>query len=72
MLKNNKGSVTMMAYVAVLFFSIYGVIVYSNSVRKYSIQTDEIQSIVNSYNFNMSDQELYRLYQNIGASEINI
>ena len=72
MLKDTRGSITMMAYVAMLFFSLYGAIVLGNALRKYNIQTNEIKTIKNSYDFQMSDQELYRLYINIGAEEINI
>ena len=62
----------MMAYVAMLFFSLYGAIVFGNAVRKYNIQTNEIQTIKNAYDFQMTDQELYRLYSNVGATEIKI
>ena len=72
MLKNTRGSVTMMAYVAMLFFSLYGAIVFGNAARKYSIQSNEIQTIQNAYDFQMTDQELYRLYNNVGATEIEI
>ena len=72
MLKNTRGSVTMMAYVAMLFFSLYGAIVFSNSARKYNIQTNEIKTIQNAYDFQMSDQELHRLYENLGGVEIKI
>ncbi|MBO5142599.1 MAG: hypothetical protein J6C46_06320 [Clostridia bacterium] len=70
MLKSNRGSITMMAYVAMLFFSLYGAIVFGNASRKYNIQTDEIKTIQNAYDFQMNDQELYRLYYNIGSDEI--
>lgn len=70
MLKNTRGSITMMAYVAMLFFSLYGAIVFGNAVRKYNIQTDEINTIINAYDFQMSDQELHRLYQNVGGEII--
>jgi len=70
MLKDTRGSITMMAYVAMLFFSLYGAIVFGNAVRKYKIQTDAIQTISNSYDFQMEPQELYRLYDNIGAERI--
>ncbi len=72
MLKDTRGSITIMAYVAMLFFSLYGAIVFGNAVRKYNIQTDEIRTIQNAYNFQMTDQELYRLYINTGAEEIEI
>ena len=70
MLKDTRGSITMMAYVAMLFFSLYGAIVFGNAVRKYNIQTDEINTIINAYDMQMSDQELYRLYENVGGGEI--
>ena len=70
MLKDTRGSVTMMAYVAMLFFSLYGAIVLGNAARKYKIQTDAIQTISKAYDFQMSDQELHRLYDNIGAARI--
>ena len=67
MLKDVRGSITMMAYVAMLFFSLYGAVVLGHAARKYKIQTDAIQTIKNSYDVQLSDQELYRLYENIGA-----
>ena len=70
MLKDTRGSITMMAYVAMLFFSLYGAIVFGNAVRKYNIQTDEINTIINAYDMQMSDQELYRLYENIGGERL--
>lgn len=72
MLKNTRGSVTMMAYVAMLFFSLYGAIVFGNAVRKYNIQTSQITTIQNSYDFRLSDSELQALYVNTGAEEIKI
>ena len=72
MLKSTRGSVTMMAYVAMLFFSLYGAIVFGNAVRKYNIQTSQITTIQNSYDFRLSDNELQALYTNTGAEEIKI
>ena len=72
MLKDTRGSITMMAYVAMLFFSLYGAIVLGNALRKYNIQTNEIATIKNAYDFQMSDQELYRLYVNTGSKEIEV
>lgn len=72
MLKDTRGSVTMMAYVAMLFFSLYGAIVFGNAVRKYNIQTNEIKTIQNAYDFQMTDEELQRLYVNTGAEKIVI
>ena len=47
MLKDTRGSITMMAYVAMLFFSLYGAVVLGHAARKYKIQTDAIQTIKN-------------------------
>ena len=72
MIKGTRGSITMMAYVAMLFFSLYGAIVAGNAARRYKNQTDAINSIRNSYDFQMTDQELYRLYYNTGAEGISV
>lgn len=60
----------MMAFVAMLFFSLYGAIVFGNAVRKYNIQTTEIQAITNAYDYQYTTEELYRLYNNVGGNPI--
>lgn len=70
MRNNTRGSITMMAYAAMLFISLFGAILLGNAMRKYKVQTDAIATITNAYDFQMSDQELYRLYDNAGATRI--
>ncbi len=72
MLKETRGSITMMAFVAMLFFSLYGAIVLGNAVRKYKIQSDSIVNIQNAYDAEKTDEELYYLYETIGAQVIEI
>ena len=62
MLKSKRGSVTLIAYVAMLFFAMYGIILYSNSVSSYSIQSRAIKNIQESYNSNVSLEEMRSLY----------
>ena len=71
LLKNNKGSVTIMAFVVMLFLSLYGAIILGNSSRKYQNQTTNIKTIVSSYDKNMTDQDLARLYETLGGEVIN-
>ncbi len=79
-MKHNKGSVTIMAFVIMLFISLYGALVLANSARKYSNQSNSINTIINAYKFQggnsstsgkmISQQELEHLYKNIGGSTI--
>lgn len=80
-MKHNKGSVTIMAFVIMLFISLYGALVLANSARKYQNQTNNINTIINAYKFQggnattsgrmISQQELEHLYQNLGGKEID-
>ncbi len=82
MLKNNKGSVAIMAFVVMLFISLYGAIVLGNSSRKYQNQTNNINAIIKAHEFQGGDstsngkmitqQELENLYYNIGGEKIEI
>ena len=72
MLKDKRGSVTVMAYVAMLFISLYGAILLGNASRKYKVQTDQINSIMSSYNYNVEGNEIITLYKNLGGEELNI
>jgi hypothetical protein len=83
MLRNNKGSVTIMVFVAMLFISLYGALVLGNSARKYQNQTNNINTIINSYRFQgggnptpngqkISQQELEILYENVGGEVIEV
>lgn len=65
MLKSKRGSITMIAYIAMLFFAMYGVILYSNSVTSYTVQTKAIENIQRAYTEDATlenMQSLYRLY----------
>ena len=80
MRKNNKGSVTIMAFVVMLFISLYGALILGNSARKYQLQTNNIETIVRAYRFQgtdvnskdgeLSQQELRRIYYNVGGTRI--
>ncbi len=70
-INNNRGSVTIMAFVIMMFLSLYGAIILGNSSRKFKNQTTSIKTIVASYDKNMTDQDLARLYENVGGEVIN-
>ena len=80
MIKNERGSVTIMAYVVMLFISLYGALILANSARKYQIQTNNIESIIASYRYQgfgvedrdaeLTQQELERIYENVGGAVI--
>ena len=80
MLKNERGSVAIMAFVIMLFISLYGAIILGNSARKYQIQTNSINTIIASYSYQgtnaeerdeeLTVQELQRIYKNVGGEEI--
>ncbi len=72
MLKKEKGSITMMAFVIMLFVSLFGAIILGTSARKYKIQTNDINTIVNSYKSDLTDQDLERLYQNLGGERFGV
>ncbi len=82
MFKEEKGSITIMAFVVMLFISLYGALILANSARKYQIQTNNIQSIITSYKYQGTDeedrnaeltqQELERIYQNVGGMLIQL
>ena len=69
-----------MAFAIMLFISLYGAIVLANSTRKYSNQTNNINTIINAYKFQggdsstggqmISQQELEHLYENVGGTVI--
>ena len=72
LIKDQRGSVAIMAYVAMLFISLYGAFLLSNATRKYKIQSDEISSIKASYLVNVEGNELELLYRNLGGEEIKV
>lgn len=62
MFKSKRGSVTFVAYVAMLFFAMYGIILFSNSVSSYTNQTKAIENVQRSYNSNVSEQSMKSIY----------
>ena len=83
MIKNNKGSVTLMAFVAMLFISLYGAVILGTSAREYQNQTNNINTIIASYRFQgatngstngqmLNQQELENLYYNVGGQRVVI
>ena len=72
MLKKEKGSITIMAFVIMLFVSLYGAIILGTSTRKYKIQTNDIDTIISSYKIDLTEQDLQRLYENVGGEKIDL
>ena len=62
MLKSKRGSITFVAYVAMLFFAMYGIILFSNSISAYANQTSAIENVQASYNNNTSEQSMKSIY----------
>ena len=48
-MKNQRGSLTMIAFFTILIFSLYGILVYGRSASSYIRQTSSIESIQNAY-----------------------
>ena len=67
MFKSKRGSVTFVAYVAMLFFAMYGIILYSNSVSAYNIQSAAIKNIKETYSVDASEENMKTLYNNIST-----
>ncbi len=63
MLKSKRGSVTIVAYVAMLFFAMYGIIIFSNSVTSYTVQTQAIENIQRAYTENATLENMQSIYQ---------
>ena len=82
MIKNERGSITIMAFVIMLFISLYGALILGNSARKYQVQTNNIDTIIAAYRYQgtnaedrdseLTQQELERIYDNVGGTRIII
>lgn len=48
-MKNNRGSITMVALMAMLVLSLYGVILYGRSVSAYLVQESQIEQLQRIY-----------------------
>lgn len=62
MLKNKRGSVTMTAFIAMIFLTIYGIIIYGNSVSKYIIQSNAIENIQSIYSNSVSMENMKTIF----------
>lgn len=67
MFKSKRGSITFVAYVAMLFFAMYGIILYSNSVSAYNIQSTAIKNIKETYGVDVPEESMKTLYNNIST-----
>ena len=72
MIKKERGSITIMAFVIMLFVSLFGAIILGTSTRKYKIQTNDVNTIISAYKIDQTDQDLTRLYTNIGGETISL
>ena len=70
--KKERGSITIMAFVIMLFVSLYGAIILGTSTRKYKIQTNDIDTIISAYKIDLTEQDLQRLYENVGGEPIKL
>jgi hypothetical protein len=61
---NNRGSVTMVAFIAMLFFSMYSIIIFSNSVRSYIVQGNSIKTISGVYSKDAEVEKMKDIYEN--------
>lgn len=70
MFKSKKGSVTLMAYAAMLLFALYGVLLCSNASRRYKVQSSAIDVITEVYNNNIAADQLSKIYFDNGGEII--
>lgn len=70
MFKSTKGSVTFMAYTAMLLFALYGVLLCSNAARRYKVQASAIDVITEVYNNNIGADQLSKIYFDNGGETI--
>ena len=61
-MKGRRGSITFVAYVAMLFFALYGVIIYSNSINAYVVQSKAMENVKKAYDSQLSTNELINIY----------
>lgn len=48
-MKNQRGSVTLVAFFTILIFSLYGILVFGRSASSYIRQTSSIETIQKAY-----------------------
>ena len=71
MFKSKRGSITFVAYVAMLFFAMYGMILFSNSISASKLQSRAIENIKNSYSTGTSVEEMKSLYNSYSTKLSN-
>lgn len=54
-MKNERGAVTIAIFVAMLIFSLYGIIFYGNSASAYVRQTRTLETIQKNYSGDISN-----------------
>lgn len=54
-MKKERGSVTLAIFIAMLIFSLYGIIFYGKSASSYIIQAKRIEAIQNVYSGDISN-----------------
>lgn len=70
MFKSTRGSITLMAYAAMIFFALYGVLLFGNAARKYKIQTEAIDTITSVYTAEMETEQLSKIYLDNGGETL--
>lgn len=54
-MKNQRGSLTMIAFFTILIFSLYGILVYGRSASSYIRQTSSIETIQKAYSVDVEN-----------------
>lgn len=72
MFKSTRGSVTLMAYAAMIFFALYGVLLFGNAARKYKIQTEAINTITSVYTVEFGNEQLSKIYLDNGGKTLQV
>lgn len=72
MFKSTKGSVTFMAYAAMLFFALYIILICSNGARKYKVQSEAIDVVTEVYTINTPNEEIEKVYFENGGKKIEV
>ncbi len=65
-MKNQRGSLTLIALFTILVFSLYGIILYGRSASAYITQSSAIETIQNAYSANVENAA--QIARQLGAS----
>lgn len=63
-MNKEKGAITLTIFIAMLIFSLYGIIFYGNSVSAYIRNARAIESIQNIYSGDINNA--YKIAENLG------